>query len=112
MFEFDYDAQNGYPETPEDLKLDWVHFNADILSTEWDTKAVVSDVVDANPDAMVDLRPYMIEGPQSVTMQTKFYRVLEQFRLNHLRHMPVVDPSTGKIKGIITRKDIFRYNGL
>ena len=65
-----------------------------------------------NNEEWVDLRPYMIESPLTVSVHDKFYRVLEQFRINHLRHLLVIDPANGSLQGIITRKDIFAYNGL
>ena len=73
---------------------------------------MILDVVEENPEQWIDLRPYMVESPMQVSMHDKFYKVLEQFRINHCRHMMVVDPSSGNLVGIITRKDIFAYNGL
>lgn len=92
--------------------LDWRIFCVDILSTEADGEKVILDVVEENYEEWIDLRPYMIESPMAVSMHDKFYKVLNQFRINHLRHMCVLDPSNGKLTGIITRKDIFAYNGL
>lgn len=60
----------------------------------------------------IDLRPYMIEQPINVSINTKLFAVLESFRLNHLRHLMVVNPADGKIAGIITRKDLFKYMSL
>ena len=60
----------------------------------------------------LDLRPYMIENPEQVSIHDHFFKVLERFRVHHCRHMMVVDPSNGKLVGVITRKDIFAYNGL
>ena len=70
------------------------------------------DVIEDNFEEWIDLRPYIIESPFSVSLHDKFYRIVEQFRINHCRHMCVVDPSNGELKGVITRKDIFAYNGL
>lgn len=107
----DYDALNGFPDTPNHLVLPWETFNANINSTEADPE-VALDIIEENYEEWVDLRPYMIESPMTVMLQDRFYKVLEQFRLNHLRHMCVIDPSNGALRGIITRKDIFAYNGL
>jgi CBS domain-containing protein len=73
---------------------------------------VILDVIEENFEEWIDLRPYFIEHPLTASIFDKFHRVLEQFRLNHLRHLCVVDPSNGDLKGVITRKDIFAYNGL
>lgn len=73
---------------------------------------MLTGVIEDNHEEWVDLRPYMIESPMTVTLHDKFYKILEQFRINHCRHMCVIDPSDGSIKGVITRKDIFAYNGL
>ena len=47
-----------------------------------------------------------------VSYHDKFYKVLEQFRINHCRHLMVLDPANGALRGVITRKDIFAYNHL
>ena len=73
---------------------------------------MILDVIEDNFEEWIDLRPYIIESPFSVSLHDKFYRIVEQFRINHCRHMCVVDPSNGELKGVITRKDIFAYNGL
>ena len=84
----------------------------DIHSTEADATHVLADTIEDNHEEWVDLRPYMVESPISVSIHDKFHMVLEQFRINHCRHMMVTDPSNGALKGVITRKDIFAYNGL
>ena len=103
---------NGFPATPTDRILHWAEFNADVLSSEADSQRVILDVIEENFEEWIDLRPYMIESPMSVSVHDKFFKVLEQFRINHCRHMMVIDPSNGALKGVITRKDIFAYNGL
>ncbi len=111
-FALDYDEKNGFPLTPANEKLHWAEFNVDIMSSEADAQNVILDVIEENFEEWIDLRPYMIEAPMQVTVHDKFYKVLDQFRINHCRHMMVVDPSNGTLKGVITRKDIFAYNGL
>jgi len=73
---------------------------------------VILDVIEENFEEWVDLRPYFIEYPFTVSIYDKFHRVLDSFRLNHLRHLCVIDPCNGELKGVITRKNIFAYNGL
>ncbi len=69
-------------------------------------------MIEENYEEWIDLRPYMIESPLTVSLHDKFYKILDQFRLNHARHICVIDPSNGAIKGVITRKDLFAYNCL
>ena len=111
-WDLDYDAQNGFPETPESKRLTWHEFFVDIYSTEADATDVIDNVIEDCHEEWIDLRPYMIESPMTVSVHDKFYRVLEQFRINHCRHMMVIDPANGALRGVITRKDIFSYNHL
>ena len=111
-FDLEYDAKNGFPSTPEHKILSWEEFQTDIHSTEADAEHVILDVIEENYDEWIDLRPYMVESPIAVSIHDKFFKVLDQFRINHCRHMMVVDPSNGDLKGVITRKDIFVFNHL
>lgn len=111
-FDLEYDAKNGFPATPDHKILPWVDFQSDIHSTEADAEHVILDVIEECYEEWIDLRPYMIESPIAVSIHDKFFKVLEQFRINHCRHMMVIDPANGDLKGVITRKDIFAYNGL
>jgi len=92
--------------------LNWENFLVDIYSTEPDATDVLANVVEDCSEEWIDLRPYMIESPLTVSVHDKFFRVLEQFRINHLRHLCVIDPANGALRGVITRKDIFSYNHL
>jgi len=67
-------------------------------------------MIEENNEEWIDLRPYMVEQPLTVTIHDNFQKVLTQFRINHCRHLVVIDPSDGGVKGVITRKDIFAYN--
>lgn len=111
-FDLEYDSKNGFPETPAHKTLLWSDFPVDIYSNEADATNVITDVIEDCHEEWIDLRPYMIESPIAVSVHDKFYKVLEQFRINHCRHLMVVDPANGALKGVITRKDIFAYNGL
>lgn len=111
-FELDYDEKNGFPVTPQSKILPWTNFLVDIFSSEADAEHVILDVIEENFEEWIDLRPYMIENPITVSQNDKFQKVLDQFRLNHCRHLMVVDPSNGNLTGVITRKDLFAYNSL
>ena len=112
QWDLDYDHKNGFPETPKHKILPVATFNHNIFSREAESERVILDVIEENYEEWIDLRPYMIESPITVSVHDKFFKVLEQFRINHCRHMTVIDPSNGAIKGIITRADIFAYNSL
>ena len=103
---------NGFPRTPEDQLVHWSEFTHHVESKEADATDVLANVIDDCFEEWLDLRPYMIEFPEQVTIHEQFHRVLERFRTNHCRHMMVVDPSNGALRGVITRKDLFAYNGL
>lgn len=111
-FDLQYDERNGFPETPANQIIDWREFCCDIVSSEADGEQVILDVIEENYEEWVDLRPYIIESPMAVSVHDKFYKILDQFRLNHVRHMMVYDPANGDLKGVITRKDLFAYMGL
>ena len=42
----DYDAQNGFPETPERSRLGWRDFSVDVYSTEADATEVLQNVIE------------------------------------------------------------------
>ena len=111
-WDLEYDAKNGFPETPAHKALGWHEFPVDIYSSEADATEVIADVIEDCHEEWIDLRPYMIESPIAVSVHDKFYKVLEQFRINHCRHLMVLDPANGALRGVITRKDIFAYNHL
>ena len=54
----------------------------------------------------------MIENPVRVSVYDKMKDVMELFRMHHLRHLIVINPSDGQIAGVITRKDLFAYMSL
>ena len=104
-----YDSKNGFPNTPQNRLIHWTEFNCDIYSTEYTGEKVVTEVCDVYLDEKVDLRPYMWENPITVSVYTRFDRILELFRMLHLRHMLVVNPADASLVGIITRQDLFAY---
>jgi predicted transcriptional regulator len=69
----------------------------------------VKAMVNAHEDKFIDLRPFMQSRPYSCTERDKIQKVLDLFRLMNLRQLPVLDESTGLLKGVITRQDLFKY---
>lgn len=60
----------------------------------------------------LDLRPYMIERPFTVSQFDKFPKVLNLFRQMQLRQLLVTNDADGKLVGIITRQDLFSFMSL
>lgn len=51
----------------------------------------------------------MNDNVMTVTTNDSLFKCAELFRKMHLRHLCVTHPLTGKLAGIITRKDIFKW---
>jgi len=49
------------------------------------------------------MRPYMIENPFTVFTTDYLQKCVDMFRKMHLRHLLVVHPANGQLRGIITR---------
>ena len=60
-------------------------------------------------DALIDFRPYIIENPYTVVTTDYLQKCLDLFRKMHLRHLIVLHPADGQIKGILTRQDLFKW---
>ena len=91
--------------------LPWHYFNCDFYSN--DRKySEVADIIEKNIDKLVDLRPYMIETPFLAQSTDRLQKILDVFRHMHLRSLPITNPGTGALEGIITRQDIFAYMSL
>lgn len=91
--------------------LDWRCFNVDYYSHDREYKEV-EEICAENLDKMIDLRPYYIETPFLAQSTDRLQKVLDVFRHMHLRTLPVTNPGTGELEGIITRRDIFAYMSL
>ena len=104
-----YDEGHGWPATPEDEIMDWTHFCMNITSDEVSAEYVLQKIIPEYKDEWLDLRPYMIENPIKISVDTKLQDALELFYLLHLRHLIVTDPHNGKIAGIVTRQDLYAY---
>ena len=66
-------------------------------------------ICDMSPTALLDLRPYMIENPMRVMTTDYLFKCVEYMRKFHMRHIPVLHPTDGSLKGIITRRDLFKW---
>ena len=102
---YDIDVANQ-PETPKDQLVPWHIFNEDIYSTELVGKEEL-EACDSHSDALIDVRPYLVDDPIRVQTYSKMQNILDIFRLHHLKSIPVIESDSGELKGIITRADIF-----
>ena len=91
--------------------LDWRYFNVDYYSHDREYSEV-EDICKENMDKMIDIRPYIIDTPYLAQSTDRLQKVVELFRTMHLRALPVTNPGSGALEGIITRQDIFAYMGL
>jgi len=82
--------------------LDWRCFNSDYYSNDLSYDEV-KDIIAAHTDRMIDVRPYMIETPFVAQSTDRLQKILDIFRNMHLRCMPVINPGSGALEGIITR---------
>ena len=91
--------------------LPYTYFNTDFYSNDRSYEEVV-DILHNNLDKMIDVRPYMIETPFLAQSTDRLQKILDVFRHMHLRTLPVTNPGSGALEGIITRQDIFAYMSL
>lgn len=82
--------------------LDWRLFNVDFYSSDRQYSEI-ERVVEENLDKMIDIRPYIIDTPYLAQSTDRLPKVLDVFRHMHLRTLPVTNPGTGSLEGVITR---------
>ena len=102
----EYDIQ-GLP-MEQSAVLNWTHFNSDMVASELNYESVAA-IVNSNKSKRVDLRHYMIESPYVCFTTDKVQKILDIFRFMQLRQMCVINPIDGKLKGVISREDLFAY---
>lgn len=69
----------------------------------------IEDICSNHTDKLIDLRPYMIQNPETVNRYDFLPKILARFRHMHLRHLVVTNPANGNLEGMITRQDIFTW---
>lgn len=82
--------------------LDWRLFNVDYYSHNREYEEV-SDICARNMNRLIDIRPYIIDTPFLAQSTDRLQKILDVFRHMHLRTLPVTNPGTGELEGIITR---------
>jgi predicted transcriptional regulator len=91
--------------------IEWRDLNCDFWSTPKDFKTVTK-ICEEHGKEQIDLRPYMIERPYTVSSRDKIGKIMAIFKQMQLRQIPVVNEIHGTCEGIITRQDLFAYMSL
>lgn len=92
-------------------RITWEDLNQDFNSLPRDHKDVEQIAKDYALKHL-DLRPYMIERPFTVCQKDNLEKVHQLFREMHMRQLMVIDSTSDKLIGIITRQDLFQYMSL
>lgn len=98
-----------YPNMPKALHLNWRLFCRDYQSKDKEVTKEINELCHFYKGYKVDFRPYLIENPTSVLSTDNLENCVDLFRTMHLRHLLVLDPESAKLRGIITRQDLFRW---
>lgn len=88
--------------------VSWDKFNNDFwsLPRRLDT---IEEIVNENPHHIVPITKFMIEDPFFVFTRTNAKKAVLLFHEQSLRHLPCVDFESGKVEGIITRKEVVDF---
>ena len=79
-----------------DLVIDWREFNTNFMSSTIAYKTV-EPMVKSYKKEEIDLRPYMIHCPFTVTTTDKFQKILDIYRYMQIKTLIVVNPVTGEL---------------
>ena len=91
-------------------ELTWSDFNVDFHSSVDDINDEEFATVNLKyGPKQIDIRPYMVARPFTVSENDPLQKCLDQFRLMNLRHMPVICEKDCTVAGIITRQDLFAF---
>lgn len=92
-------------ETP----FNWTSFTETFKSSIRDI-SVRKEIVEENPQAIINLTRFMVEDPKVVTSNTTMWNCIKLFHAYSLRHLPVVDKQTNELVGIITRENVVAFD--
>jgi CBS domain-containing protein len=102
-----YYEYNSFPDAKEGLS--WLKFTTPFVGKDYLTNQKIKEQCHADQNKLIDLRPYMVENPETITKFDFLPKILRRFQHQHLRHLIVVNPITGLLEGMITRQDIFEW---
>jgi len=83
--------------------LDWTKFTRDFWSIDVPVTSDLLNICQYNAEAQIDFRPYIIENPVMVLTTDSLPKCADYYRKFHLRHLAVIHPSDGSLRGVITR---------
>ena len=112
IMQFTVEFDDEYPQLDQEYVLPWQLFVRDFWSKDMPVTDEIKELCKNKPHRLVDFRPYMNASPFTVTTTDNLEKCVAIFRYMHLRHLPVLHPGSGKLRGIITRKDLFRFMDL
>lgn len=101
-----------FPRMPKPLILAWPLFVRDFHSRDKELTQESREVCEQYLDHMVDFRPYLINNPIQVFTTDRIGKCLRIFRYMQCRTVLVMHPKDAKLKGVITRQDVFKYMDL
>lgn len=90
-------------------EVPYTEFTVSYEGLERQTTQKIKEQCQQDQNKMVDLRPYMIENPETCNRFDYLPKILRRFLHMHLRHLIVVNPVTGLMEGMITRQDVFAW---
>ena len=97
---YDYDT---FPESKGLGILSWKFFTRDFDSVDLKLTNEIKHICETHLEKLIDLRPYMIENPESVNKFDYLPKIHSRFLNLHLRHLIVTNPISGHLEGMITR---------
>lgn len=112
MKNFTGEFDTEFPMMNPAYNLSYCKFRRDFESKDLQFDDECKKICQEKKTRLIDFRPYMIENPFTVCTTDTLPKIVDIFRNQHLRHLPVVHPGTGALKGIITRKDLFNFMDL
>ncbi len=82
------------------LPVTWEDFNC-AFNDEVPKYEEIRQILEDNFDKKVDMRPYMEPSPHYVNPKDSLQKLVDIFRMHHIRYLPVVENE--QVVGIITR---------
>lgn len=96
-----------FPDMKKDLRFD--EFTVPLIGKDRQATQKMKDICQQDQNKLIDLRPYMIENPETINKFDYLPKILRRFLHMHLRHLIVVNPVTGLLEGMVTRQDLFTW---
>lgn len=89
--------------------IPWQFFTRDFEGKDLPVDDEVRKIMIASLEEKIDFRPYCNDNPMTVVTTDSMLKCCDLFRKMHLRHLTVINASTTKVEGMITRQDLFQW---